>query len=73
MAEFLLDSLVERRAIVGDASFECDVAAKNGSPQGRGETILQFAGSGMDLSLISLGRRRVWCIDTCGNAIDGAD
>ena len=51
MAEFLLDSLVERRAIVGDASVGCDVAAKKDSPQGRGETILQFAGSGMDLSL----------------------
>ena len=51
MAEFLLDSLVERRAIVGDASVGCDVAAKKESPQGRGETILQFAGSGMDLSL----------------------
>ena len=51
MAEFLLDSLVERRAIVGDASVECDVAGERSSPQGRGETILQFAGSGMDLSL----------------------
>jgi hypothetical protein len=51
VAEFLLDSLVERRAIVGDASVGCDVAAKKESPQGRGETILQFAGSGMDLSL----------------------
>ena len=51
MAAFLLDSLVERRAIVGDASVGCDVAVERSSPYGRGETILQFAGSGMDLSL----------------------
>ena len=51
MAEVLLDSLVERRAILGDASVECDVAVERSSPKGRGETILRFAGSGMDLSL----------------------
>lgn len=51
MAEFLLDSLVERRAIVSDASVACGVAAEKDNTQGRGETILQFAGSGMDLSL----------------------
>ena len=48
VAEFLLDSLVERRAIVRDASFGSDVAAKESSPQGHGETILQVAGSGME-------------------------
>lgn len=63
MAEFLLDSLVERRAIVSDASVACDVAAEKDSTQARGETILQFAGSGMDLSLR---KKEGWCIDTCG-------
>jgi hypothetical protein len=51
VAEFLLDSLDERRAIVGDASVEGDDAVERSSPDGRSETILRFAGSGMDLSL----------------------